>query len=125
MGTSDALLAERSSLASSHAMLDEFTAVAGSVLGSLRTQRGVLKSAHRKILNVASTLGLSNSVMRIIERRTTADKILVYGGMVLITLLLLVVRFGVFSSFGASSAATSTGAGNEAAAAGASNSTLN
>jgi Golgi SNAP receptor complex protein 2 len=70
-------------------MIDEFTSVADNVLSSLRSQRGVLKGAHRKALDVAASLGLSSTMMRVIERRTTADKILVYGGMVAVTMLLL------------------------------------
>lgn len=60
-------------------------------MGSLKTQRSTLKSAHRKVLDVASSLGLSANLMRLIERRTTADKILVYGGMVLVTLLVALI----------------------------------
>ncbi|RYE83652.1 MAG: hypothetical protein EOO65_03580 [Methanosarcinales archaeon] len=84
----DHLLAERSSIASAHTMLDEFTSVADNVLGALRNQRGVLKGAHRKVLDVATRLGVSSSLMRIIERRTVADAVLVYGGMLLILLLI-------------------------------------
>jgi Golgi SNAP receptor complex protein 2 len=92
----DALLAERSSVTHSGMMVDELTALAGSVKGSLRDQRTVLKSAHKKVLDVASTLGLSNTVMRMIERRTMADKILVFGGMVVMLafLGLLYAYFG-------------------------------
>ena len=37
---------------------------------------------------MATTLGVSNSVMRLIERRQFWDKLLVYGGMVFILALL-------------------------------------
>ena len=57
-----------------------------AVLTSSASQR-----AHMKALQMANTLGLSNSLMRVIQRRTSGDKILVYGGMVLITVLLLIV----------------------------------
>jgi len=93
--TVDALLAERTSVAHSHSMVDEFTDLAGSVLGSLRQQRGVMKSAHRKVLDVASTLGMSNTLMRMIERRTTGDKILVYGGTLLIVALIVLIWYWV------------------------------
>lgn len=87
----DALVAERASLDSSHRLMDELSSVAGSVMSSLRSQRGVMKSAHKKVLDVSSVLGLSNTVMRLIERRTVADRMLVYGGMVFIMLLLALV----------------------------------
>lgn len=53
-----------------------------------------MQRAHMKALEMANTLGLSNSLMRVIQRRTSGDKVLVYGGMVLITILLyFVYRF--------------------------------
>lgn len=85
----DALLQERASIASSSTMVDEYTSLADNVLGSLRGQRGVLKSAHKKVLDVATRLGVSTNIMRLIERRTMADKAIVYGGMVLVTLILI------------------------------------
>ena len=75
----------------SAALLDEYTAMAGSVISSLKAQRGTLKSAHKRALDIITSLGLSSSLMRVIERRTTADKILVYGGMVCVLVLVAVV----------------------------------
>ena len=87
----DSSLRERTSLLSSHAMLDEVSAAADSVLGALKDQRGVLKGAHKRVLDIAATLGMSNSLMKIIERRTVGDRVLVYGGSAFILLLLLAV----------------------------------
>jgi hypothetical protein len=87
----DALVRERASLTSSARMIDEFTGLAGNVLTSLKSQRGVLKSAHKKVLDVSGSLGLSNSLMRIISRRTTADRILVYGGFAVLLALVALV----------------------------------
>lgn len=89
----DALLAERASVSSSSVMVDEFTDLAGHVLGALRAQRGTMKSAHRRVLDVATSLGLSNSLMRMIERRTTADRILVYGGMLVVTAVIVLAWY--------------------------------
>ena len=44
-----------------------------------------------KALEMSNTLGLSNSLMRVIQRRTTGDRVLVYGGMVVVCVLLYVV----------------------------------
>jgi Golgi SNAP receptor complex protein 2 len=87
----EALLTERTSLASSHTMMDELASVADNVVHALRDQQGVLKNAHKKVLDLATTLGLSSTLIRIIERRTTADKFLVYGGMVAILAITLLV----------------------------------
>ena len=86
-GAVDSLLSERASATQSSQMLDEYLAAAGGVLGALRAQRTTFKGAHKRVLDVAASLGLSSSFMRVIERRTTADAILVYGGMALICLL--------------------------------------
>ena len=87
----DSSLRERTSLLSSHAMLDDVTAAAGSVMGALKDQRSVMKGAHKRVLDIASSLGVSNSLMKIIERRTAGDRVLVYGGSAFILLLLLAV----------------------------------
>lgn len=72
-------------------MIEETLSVADAVRQSLRGQHATLKSARRKVLDLTSSLGLSNNLMRVIERRTLADKMLVYGGgsllLVVITLL--------------------------------------
>jgi Golgi SNAP receptor complex protein 2 len=87
----DSFLRERTSLTSSHAMLDEVSAAAENVMGALQGQRTTLKVAHKRVLDIASSLGVSNSLMKIIERRTVGDKVLVYGGSAFISLLLLAV----------------------------------
>ena len=87
----DGLVRERASIAASAHMVEEFTGLAGNILESLRGQRSVLKGAQRKVLDVSATLGLSSSLMRVISRRTTADKILVYGGAALVLVILALV----------------------------------
>jgi|TARA_B110001469_G_C9494076_1_gene247069 Golgi SNAP receptor complex protein 2 len=62
-----------------------------AVLGSLGEQRSSLKGVQRKVLDIASTLGVSNSVLRAIESRQFWDKMLVYGGMLLTLALLWLV----------------------------------
>lgn len=57
-------------------------------LAALVSQRSSLKGVQRKMLDMAATLGLSNSVLRAIERRHLGDKLIIYGGM-LLTLALL------------------------------------
>jgi golgi SNAP receptor complex member 2 len=87
----DSLLSERASLSHSAGLIDEYTSLASNVLSSIKSQRGTLKSAHKKALDVATSLGLSSTLMRMIERRTTSDKILVYGGMIFLLLLTVIM----------------------------------
>ena len=74
-----------------HSQLDHLTGNAMAVLGSLGEQRSSLKGVQRKVLDIASTLGVSNSVIRAIESRQFWDKMLVYGGMLLTLALLWLV----------------------------------
>ncbi|WPT13572.1 Membrin-12 [Picochlorum sp. SENEW3] len=64
-----------------------------SVLSSMAQQRDVLKSAHRKVLDVLNTIGMSDSVLRIAERRIAVDKLIAYGGMAVITLVLVILYY--------------------------------
>ena len=59
-----------------------------NVLDNLRSQRKTLKGAHKRILDIGNTLGLSNQTMKLIERRLTEDKYVLFGGM-FITLLVI------------------------------------
>jgi Golgi SNAP receptor complex protein 2 len=61
-----------------------------ATLSAMAGQRDVLKSAHRKVLDVLNTVGMSDSVLRIAERRIRIDKIIAYGGMLVITILVVV-----------------------------------
>ena len=54
----------------------------------LSPQRSTLKGVQRKVLDMAQTLGLSNDVLRMMERRQFWDKVILYGGM-LMTLALI------------------------------------
>ena len=60
-----------------------------SALAAMSDQRDRLKVAHRKVLDVLNTVGLSDSVLRIAERRIAVDKMIAYGGMLLITVVLV------------------------------------
>lgn len=61
-----------------------------STLESLRSQRDRLKGVQKIILNMGNTLGLSNHTMKIIEKRISEDKYVLYIGMV-VTLLVIFI----------------------------------
>jgi Golgi SNAP receptor complex protein 2 len=54
-------------------------------------------SAARQMRDVLSSIGLSDSLLKVIDRRQRLDAIIVYGGM-LLTLLLLVLAWWYFRS---------------------------
>ena len=87
-------LQENERLQASHAQMDNIIDQSRAVLSSLRDQAGSLKGVRRKILEVANTLGMSNTVLRLIERRTTQDKILLFGGMAVTLILMYVIYRG-------------------------------
>lgn len=60
-----------------------------SILTNMTGQRERLKAAQRKALDVLNTLGLSDSLLRLIERRQRLDSWIVYGGMLLVLFLMV------------------------------------
>lgn len=73
-----------------HQGVDEMLSTGTNALESLRSQRFTLKGAHRRIVDMANTLGLSTHTMRLIDRRVAQDKIILFGGM-LVTLIVIVL----------------------------------
>nr|CAD7423973.1 unnamed protein product [Timema monikensis] len=61
------------------------------ILENLRDQRSTLKGAHRRLYDIANTLGLSNTTMRLIERRAYQDKFILLGGMLVTTFLITLI----------------------------------
>jgi Golgi SNAP receptor complex protein 2 len=72
-------------------MLDEAYATGVAVLSQYAVQRDRLKSAQRKAYDVLNTVGLGNTMMRMIERRHKVDRWIAYGGMILTVIILFFV----------------------------------
>lgn len=89
----DNLYQESNSLDRSNRAAQNIHEMGSSILSSLGQQNELIKSAHRKLLDVGNTLGLSRSVMRMIENRQNLDKMLVYGGMLLTLLFLFALLY--------------------------------
>jgi len=88
----DVLAEEGDSLKRSTSQIDELMETGSASLGSLRLQRERLKATHRNALSMIHTLGLSNSVMRMIQSREKNDRYIVYAGM---AICLIVFYFSV------------------------------
>lgn len=88
---------ESESLRRSTQMVNDLNSMSTSILGDLASQRQRMKSARTKVLDIANRLGLSSSLLRVIERRDTVDAWIVFGGMVL-TLLFLYACVAWFRS---------------------------
>ncbi|KAJ8608167.1 hypothetical protein CTAYLR_010307 [Chrysophaeum taylorii] len=84
----DDLNAEADSLAASSTQVDELMENGRANLSSLAMQRERLKATHRNALSMINTLGLSNSLMRMVHSRQKNDRYIVFGGMALCLLVL-------------------------------------
>nr|CAG4643574.1 EOG090X0GIP [Ilyocryptus agilis] len=91
----DPSLQHHTALTGINRSLDDIWETGSAILESMRSQRGVLKRAHRRLLDVTSMLSLSNSVMRLIERRSTQDKFLFYC-LAMLTCLIILGSFWYF-----------------------------
>ena len=79
----------------SSAVADNLLQQGKITLDALSTQRSALKGVRRKVLDIANFLGLSNAILRVVERRETCDKMVAYGCMVatvVFTFYLFVLR---------------------------------
>ncbi|CAL5190513.1 unnamed protein product [Lathyrus oleraceus] len=71
------------SVRSSAREIENANALGEAILSSIHGQRDRLKSAQRKALDVLNTVGISNRVLRLIERRNRVDQWVKYMGMIL------------------------------------------
>lgn len=87
-------LNQNNSLQRANKGLDEMLLTGNSALENLRGQRSTLKGAQRRLMDVANTLGLSNTTMRLIENRVRQDKFILFTGMFCImTFIVLVIWY--------------------------------
>jgi golgi SNAP receptor complex member 2 len=84
-------MSENISLVRSQGMVESYLEIGRDTLSELLGQKERLKSAQRKVFDIANYLGLSNSIMKTVEGRDAADKWITYIGMFLILLLLFVI----------------------------------
>jgi len=71
--------------------MDEMLDSGSNVLASLKDQRMSLKGVQKRLYDIASNLGLSNTVLRLIEKRGTQDKWILYGGMIVTCIIMYLV----------------------------------
>ncbi|KAG2172496.1 hypothetical protein INT44_006669 [Umbelopsis vinacea] len=85
---------ERGFAQNTESHLDDFISQAQHVLENLTDQHGILKQTQRRILDTANTLGLSQNVIRYIERRSAQDKwIFIIGIIITVGLLWAIVHY--------------------------------
>lgn len=93
----DYSLQHHNSMLNAHRGVDDMLMTGHGTLENLKSQRDKLKGAHKRILDIGNTLGLSNHTMKIIEKRISEDKYVVIIGMIVTILILLIfIYFFVF-----------------------------
>lgn len=73
---------EAQSLDQSQLMVGDLLSTGEASLTGLVQQRQQMRGIKRRVFDMGNKLGISNSTMRIIERRDITDAYLVFGGMV-------------------------------------------
>lgn len=84
---------EADSLQNSNMQMNDLLASGQASLSSLVAQRSRMRWVNRKMLDIGNKIGLSNSTMRMIERRDATDAYLVFGGMIITLLVLYFLYF--------------------------------
>ena len=87
------LAEEADSLANSHGMMNELLDSGQANLSNLVGQRSRMRWVNRKMFDIGNKIGLSNSTMKMIEKRDTTDAYLVLGGMVITLLVIYFLYF--------------------------------
>lgn len=84
---------EAQSLNQSNLMVDDLLNTGQAAYSGLRDQRSRLRGVRKVVADMANQLGLTNTTMRIIERRDITDAYLVFGGMVVTCIVIYICYF--------------------------------
>ncbi|XP_011634211.1 Golgi SNAP receptor complex member 2 [Pogonomyrmex barbatus] len=71
--------------------IDDLLHQGSNVLDNLKSQRMTLKGAHKRLIDIGNTLGLSNTTMRLIEQRAKQDGFILVAGMTFTCIVILLV----------------------------------
>ena len=82
---------ERMSLSRTNDVADRIIEIGHAVHASLANQNQRLEGSRSKLTDLLGTVGMSQSLMKAIERKVGQDRVLVYGGMVITLVELFLV----------------------------------
>eukprot|EP00055_Hartaetosiga_balthica_P002150 m.2909 g.2909 ORF g.2909 m.2909 type:complete len:124 (-) comp1972_c0_seq2:170-541(-) len=71
--------------------IDDLIMQGTKILSDLDEQGEVIKRIKRGLLDIGNTLGLSNTVMRMIEQRSTQDMYILVAGMIITVVIMILV----------------------------------
>lgn len=78
------LIAQREDEVLSHttSRLDDFISIGMATISDLRSQKSALKSTQQSLFNATTSLGISQSIMRIIGQRSSQERSIFYFGVI-------------------------------------------
>uniref|UniRef100_A0A7S0ZK01 Uncharacterized protein n=1 Tax=Timspurckia oligopyrenoides TaxID=708627 RepID=A0A7S0ZK01_9RHOD len=82
---------EAKMLNSSNSTVDTILMTGRSALDSLQLQGATLKGTKRKMLDVANSMGVSKKLIRSIEKKENETAVIIYGGMIILSFVLVVL----------------------------------
>jgi Golgi SNAP receptor complex protein 2 len=88
MSGMEAQMREHAAINNSISMVDNYTAMGRQALNDLRASRVTIKGARKKLLDVGNSLGLSKSVLKMIEKKENANKLITYSGICCTTFII-------------------------------------
>lgn len=90
---SENTMAESSSLNRSNKMINDYISSGRETLEELLAQRDRLKGVRTKVIDIMNYLGLSSSMMTNVKDREKIDRIIVWGGIALVLLIILFIWY--------------------------------
>jgi Golgi SNAP receptor complex protein 2 len=87
---------ENKSLSNSLRLIEEMKSTGTDVLSMLNEQKESHNLIQRRLLDIGTSLGLSDSTLRMIERRDFGDKLVGYLGMFIIIIILILIYYYKF-----------------------------
>lgn len=82
---------ERDGLMRCHRDMDDMLGQSTSLLTSLKSQGDSFRNIRKVNRGINEVLGMSQTLMRLIQKRVSGDKIILFGGMAAFTLFMLLV----------------------------------
>jgi CHASE1-domain containing sensor protein len=82
-------------LSNTSSRLDEYISIGLSTIADLRSQKNSIKSTHRRLMDATASLGVSQSLMRVIGRMSSQERVIFYSG-ILATLIVIIVLWRYF-----------------------------
>lgn len=91
----DLEMAEAATLSRSQKMLQDYIGVGKETLTELMSQRERLQGVQKSLVDIMQSLGFSSGMVRAIEKIDFTDRLIVFGGMFGVCLLLVLIWFFV------------------------------